>query len=64
MRRLKEKELKAYLKDSNRCPICKSEDLTGGSFQSDVSTAWQPVICSNCDAKWVDIYTLTDLVNI
>lgn len=41
----------------NECPCCGSDDLNGGSFQSDSGSAWQEVTCDNCGAEWQEVYT-------
>jgi formate dehydrogenase maturation protein FdhE len=41
------------------CPFCGSGDLTGRFIEVDGRTAAQPVDCNNCEAEWIDMYTLT-----
>lgn len=43
------------------CPICKSQNIVGESFECDAGIAWQEVGCSDCEANWVDNYTLTSI---
>jgi len=50
------------------CPNCGSENVTGGSFDSDIgwerrlpTVVWQNVYCEDCDFEWQDVYTLTDV---
>ena len=48
-----------YLKeDGNRCPKCKSYDVEGGHVEMDSGGAWQNIHCSDCGARWIDIYHL------
>jgi len=41
------------------CPNCGHPDVEGGCVEVDAGSAWQKLSCSECDAEWVDIYTLT-----
>lgn len=50
-----------YIKHPYKCPICDSEDITAGEMDFGNNQAWQNITCSRCDAKWTDIYTLTDV---
>ena len=51
-----------YLKNSNRCPVCRSYDIsTIGFVEADAGRAWQQVRCLACDAEWDDIYSLVDI---
>ena len=40
------------------CPVCKSGDITGDSFECEAGTVWQDVCCQACGAKWQDVYFL------
>ncbi len=52
----------AYLKNSNRCPICRSFDIgTIGPVETDTGQAWQTVSCMKCYIEWNDIYSLVDI---
>jgi len=52
-----------YLKNSNRCPVCRSYDISTMGFEacSYTGRAWQQVRCLACDAEWDDIYSLVDI---
>jgi hypothetical protein len=43
------------------CPACQGNDITGDSVQIDDNRASQSVGCSDCDAEWTDVYTLSDV---
>lgn len=43
-----------------RCPICRSQDIEGGSVDILAGAACQEIGCNNCDATWVDIYRLVN----
>lgn len=43
------------------CPVCKSKNIVGESVEIDAGIAWQEVGCDDCDADWVDNYTLTSV---
>ena len=59
--KLTDEQKKAYLKNSGKCPYCKSEDISGGFVQVDGDTAWQELTCNDCDEQWNDVYTLSDV---
>lgn len=42
-----------------QCPFCRSTDITGDTIEVDGTTAWQPVVCNECDAEWQDNFNLT-----
>jgi hypothetical protein len=46
------------------CPFCKSEDIEGGSVETDQGGAFQPVACNACGAEWNDVYELTTVAEI
>lgn len=53
--------LSEYLAGGNKCPFCGSEDLDYGD--GDFGTeAGQEVVCSDCEARWVDAYKMTHIV--
>lgn len=35
------------------CPVCESEDVTGGAITVDKSEAYQGMYCEDCGARWV-----------
>lgn len=43
----------------NCCPSCGSGDISGSSITVDGREAYQQVTCSDCNAEWNDMYTLT-----
>jgi hypothetical protein len=45
----------------NSCPFCGSEDIEGGFINTDSCYSWQKVKCNECEKRWKDIYTLTDI---
>lgn len=53
--------VKAYLKDSAKCPHCQSKDIDGNEIQCEGDSHYQTIQCNNCGRSWVDIYTLTDV---
>ncbi|UJJ60606.1 hypothetical protein [Rhodanobacter denitrificans] len=46
------------------CPCCGSTDITGDGVEVESGRATQEVYCNECDASWVDTYTLTGYVNL
>jgi len=56
---------KKYMdKAGNECPYCGSDHIEGGRPQTDSNCAWQEVICQDCEKRWNDVYTLTDIEEI
>lgn len=50
-----------YLRNSSKCPKCKSDQIEGGSIEIEGNTAFQNVQCLDCDFDWNDLYTLTGM---
>ena len=48
-----------YLKNSGSCPVCKGNQVEGDSVDIDGNEARQAVSCLDCDADWIDVYTLS-----
>jgi RNA polymerase subunit RPABC4/transcription elongation factor Spt4 len=40
------------------CPVCGSDELTGGSLSTNSGYVTQSVGCSNCSAEWTDLAIL------
>jgi hypothetical protein len=38
------------------CPLCKSENISGGHVEIDSDSAWQPVTCDDCGYDWNEVY--------
>jgi len=56
---------KKYLAEcGNKCPYCRSANIVGHRTQTDSSSAWQKVTCSDCGKEWNDVYTLVDIEEI
>ena len=56
-----------YLKHPDQCPVCKSSDIRGDSFDMgcyEVCSIAQRIHCSNCDSYWDDVYQLTGIENL
>lgn len=41
-----------------KCPFCRSTDLTGDSFNADGGQATQEMYCNDCGNEWEDVYRL------
>ena len=48
-----------YLNNSGACPVCKSFNITADPIESESGAARGYCRCFDCDASWVDYYTLT-----
>jgi hypothetical protein len=43
-----------------RCPYCNRTNIEGDcEVYTDVGMAWQDMSCIDCNAEWVDEYSLT-----
>jgi len=58
---MNETQKKAYLNDSTKCPFCQSNQIEGSSVEISNNRAYQTVSCNDCDKRWSDIYTLSDV---
>jgi hypothetical protein len=47
-----------------RCPVCGSDMLEGWDFTTDDGIASQEVNCTECNASWRDVFTLTGYDNL
>lgn len=47
-----------------QCPNCQSFVLDGQSVEIDGNEAGQHVVCTECEADWTDIYTLTRIIDV
>jgi transposase-like protein len=41
----------------NECPYCHSDEVEGGSFDSDEWGGTQEIGCNDCGRRWVDKLT-------
>ena len=46
-----------------KCPNCGSYNISGGEWNADAGGATQEVDCGDCNATWLDCYTLTGIIN-
>lgn len=53
-----------YLNDPHHCPVCGSNRITAGKGMVEFTEFLQDVECDECGAKWVDKYSLVDIVDI
>lgn len=40
------------------CPVCRSGQIVGKSFDADAAQVWQRVCCLDCEAVWTAVYSL------
>lgn len=57
-----EQQHKYIERGGTRCPCCGSSDISGNEWNSDAGYATQEVGCDNCQAQWLDEYTLTEVI--
>jgi len=43
------------------CPYCQSHDIVRGRIEIAGDQVAQQIHCENCDKRWRDIYTLSDI---
>jgi len=48
-------------KHGSVCPICECDAIEGGSLDSDGTTVWQTINCTECGAEWHDVYYLREV---
>lgn len=50
---------KKYLEQGGvRCPYCDSDNITGGSFDTEFGEVYQKIWCEECHKEWTDLYKL------
>ena len=40
------------------CPVCRSGQTAGESFDVEAAQVWQRIRCLDCEAMWTDVYAL------
>ncbi len=59
MTALTQEQCDQYVRDGGgRCPFCRSEDITGRSFDCEDRVVTQEVSCAVCGRHWCDRYRL------
>lgn len=46
------------------CPVCGEDAVEGDEVVVDGTEATQHVSCTACDAEWVDLYQLTQVLEV
>ena len=60
-----EEKIKNYVEnDYGNCLGCGSGNIEGDSIDVEGNTTGQRIRCVDCDLTWVDVYTLSDVVDI
>ena len=60
-KRITDEARKKYLEvDSRSCPFCGSDQIEGGSYDSEGSCIYQKIGCLECEESWYDQYELKD----
>ena len=49
---------------NKKCPVCSSEDITGGRVNFDEAYCWQKVECDVCTSTWDEIYRFQSRASI
>lgn len=42
-----------------QCPFCRSDNISGGTFESSNTEGTHEIKCNGCGRKWFDVYELT-----
>jgi transcription elongation factor Elf1 len=58
---ISKKEKERYINSPHHCPHCNSDEILGDAIETDFNIATQPITCTACGRKWVDIYRLVDV---
>lgn len=45
-------------KGGSECPMCGSEELSGGFIEIEAGKAYQKILCARCGILWRDVYVL------
>ena len=53
--------VKKYLSNPDCCPHCDSGNISAGHFDEAFNQYWRVVECQDCNKKWSEIFTLTDV---
>ena len=63
MKNLTKEEKNSYLANPDKCPYCKSSDITADHPDFDTNFCSRIVRCNeeNCGKKWIDVYELKDI---
>lgn len=48
--------------DDSTCPKCGSTDIYGDIVTIDNGTAYQSVSCNECEAEWLNVYSLSNQI--
>ena len=54
----------SYLKETHKCPFCKSEAIRGEDHDFDGETIWKNIVCESCEKEWRDIFRLVDVEEV
>lgn len=51
-----------YIRDGgNRCPHCRSNNISGRHIETDDASAWRVVECEDCEKSWTEVFTMTSM---
>lgn len=52
------------MSNNETCPVCDSENITGGQVDTDTGVCWQSVQCDECLSEWQEVYNFSYIDNI
>ena len=51
-----------YIADGgNKCPHCRSTNISGERVETDDYSAWRVIECEDCDKSWTEIFKMTSM---
>ena len=60
----KEMEQEYLENGGQKCPVCKSENISADKTEIDGSQGYANVDCRDCGATWTDIFKLVGIDNL
>lgn len=61
-----EQQIKDYLEELDKCPVCGSDHITANPDTEDWSDedAWRTVYCKDCKHQWIESFKLWSITNL
>lgn len=61
---LTNKQIKGYLEEPDKCPVCQSGNLTGDEEEWTSDLAWRFVTCKSCNHRWTEEFKLIKIMDL
>lgn len=61
-----EQQIKDYLEEPDKCPVCDSGNITANADSEDWSDedAWRTIVCLDCKYQWIEYFKLWSISNL